>query len=463
MEFFDNLTYGAFALFSFVCMIVFVVGFHEYGHFITARVLGVKVLTYSIGMGKKVFTWKSKRSGVEYAISALPVGGYVKMLDESELKGEDHNYSEEELKMAFNRAPVWKRFLIVLNGPLFNFILAVMIFFFINLNGVTYPKAVVGSYQSDSWAEKSSNLQAGDLIISIDDKKVESWSDFILNFIDSVGKDNIIIKVERDGNLVSLKSDISTFILKREDKDILRRLGISTAHDNPTSTIRDVYTDSPALESGLQAGDTIVSIDSIKVNNFYDISKYVKNNPGKLVVVSVLREAGMINKNIQIGVKEIDGKSVGFIGISPKYSDFDSKYVVSKNLGVLDSLSTSYDHSIHLVDITFGILKKLITGDLSPKLISGPVTMADSAGISASYGIISFLSFCAIISINLMLMNLLPVPGLDGGYLAFYFVEILRGKEISQSSQQVVLKVGFLLIIILMVFAIGMDLLDFLK
>lgn len=460
MDFLSQITTTSFSLFAFIVMMVLVVGFHEFGHFITARLCGIKVLTFSIGMGKKIIKWRSSRSGIEYVISALPIGGYVKMLDEKDLQEfQSGKYSQEDLNRSFNKAPLWKRFLVVLNGPLFNFILAFLIFFAINLNGVSYPKPIIGSVSDNSWA-MNAGLKPNDQILKVGEKDVKKWDGVVFGIIDNIGQENVVFTLLREGKVQVINGSMDGWSLERKDKDILNKLGITPIHSNPSSKVNKVFDDSPAQKYGIEQGDTILKIDNIKINNFADVSGSVRTMPNKMVNVLIDRGGDKIQLLVMIG--ESSGNPVlGYLGIAPTFPAFNDAWMEVDNMGVIESFTGAIDRTFYMVEITIGFVKKLINGDLSLTLISGPITMADSAGQSASYGLIAFLSFCAMISVNLMIMNLLPIPGLDGGHLFFYLIEAIKGSALSEIIQEYALKAGTVCVVGLMAFAVVMDILDF--
>lgn len=456
----DTLYYILFSAFAFVSMMFIVVGFHEFGHYITARLLGIKVLTFSIGMGKKLFSYVSKRSGIEYTISALPIGGYVKMLDEKEQVDNLNNWSEEDLKKSFSRAPVWKRFLVVLNGPLFNLILAIAFLFIINLGGTTEVKPIVGSIQESSWSDKA-GLRPNDQVISIDGKKTESWYKFAMEIISSSGYDFVEIKVNRNGETITLAPSIKDFSLERKDKDIIEKLGITPIHKNFGNKIGAIVENSPAHNAGLKPGNEIYSINGIEISSFNMIKDIVSKKPNQEVEVTIIDNGSFVSQKITLQESKINGEKVGTIGVYPYPVEYNENWFIHNDLGIMGSFTKAVDTSFYMVEKTFTLLKKMVTGDISPKLISGPVTMADAAGKSASNGLVSFLTLCAAISVNLMIINLLPIPALDGGHLAMYSYAMIFRKEVNEKIQFVALKIGMLLILSLMIFAIFMDISDF--
>lgn len=450
-----------FSILSFSIMIIIVVGFHEFGHYITARVLGIKVLKFTIGMGKDLISYTSKKTGIEYTFAMLPVGGYVKMLDESEINDKDRkNWTEKDLNSAFNRAPLWKRFFVVFNGPLFNFILALIILFSINLNGTVQVKPIIGNVQESSWSDNA-GLKKGDQILSMDEEVTDTWYNFTMSMVQSIGHDFIEIKVLRDNQTLTLAPDISQFNVSRNQKNIVKSLGITPAHENYTNHVGSIFDKGTASKAGIKVGDIVLSIDNKEINNFSDIQKVVSSSPEQSISVKIERDGSILYKNVKTSSSLIDGKNIGLIGIGPKPIDYQENWFIKNNPSFSESISKSIDDTIYITSITFNMLKKFFTGDISPKNISGPVTMADAAGKSASNGIVSFFMFCAIISINLMIINLLPIPGLDGGHLAFYLYAFVARREIKQKYQEVALRIGILLVVSLMLFAISMDISDF--
>lgn len=449
----DTLYFSMLSIASFFIMIFIVVGFHEFGHYITARILGIKVLKFSIGMGKKLISYKSKKSGIIYQISALPIGGFVQMLDEKSMtKKEINKYNDSVLKKSFNRAPLWKRFLVVFNGPFFNLILAIVFLFIVNMQGTIELKPIVGNIKENSWSQNA-GIQKGDKIVEVDGRSVENLYKFSMAIIEASGNDLINLKVERKNKIVSLSYSAKELTLERGEKDIISKIGIIPPHLNYDNRVGSVVDGGHAHSHDIQYGDRILLINDNHIDSFYDIKNAIDNAENKAKIV--FESKGLI-KSIDIKFDEVKS-----LGIYAYPVEINEDWYIESKLGFYGSIEKAIDTSFYMVDITFTFLKKMITGDISPKLISGPVTMADAAGQSASNGLISFLTFCAVISINLMIINLLPIPGLDGGHLSFYLYAMIFGNEINDNIQNFALKIGAMLILSLMAFAIFMDISDF--
>lgn len=436
---------------SFIFMILVVVGFHEYGHFITARLLGIKVIRFSIGMGKIVYKKRSKND-IEYVLSMLPVGGYVEMLDTKNLDA-NHSYSDSDLSRSFDKAPLWKRFLIVFNGPLFNLILAFVIYFSISLSGTTYVKPVVISTVESGWAEKH-GIYENDIITSVDSKSIKNWNDFIDAMMASLGSDNVDITLEdRNGKIKTIKADFTGNLISRKTPDPLQALGIRTAGGEASNIIGAISDGSPLIAAGLKKGDKIVDIDGFKTKFFTDIKQYVSINPGRDIELKYEREGVVFTASLTINRE--NGK--GFIGFYPERLEIDPDWIYQSNPGFMGAVSeASYKVKSTILKVYYSI-KKLITGDIPVTSLSGPIGVAKISGEVASHSPILFLSLIAFFSINVMILNLLPIPVLDGGHLIQYIIEGLRGKPLSEKSIKVISIIGVVFIALFMVMATTID------
>jgi len=447
-----------YTLFSFLFAISLVVGFHEFGHYVTARLLGIKVLRFSIGMGKVVFQKTSKKSGIEYSLSLLPIGGYVEMLDENSLR-KDTCYTEDELKKSFNRAPLWKRSLIVMNGPLFNGVLALIIYFAMGLSGYSYYKPYVGRIASDSWA-KTQGFNDGDLIKTISDVSLRDWPETAQVIASNIGSKNVeIIVLGKDKTERKLSADFSQVALSRHDTDLFGRIGLVPAHTDAENFIGEVLPLSPAEKSGLKSGDQILDIDHIKITNFSQIRRYIATHPGKEILVTYIRNGISKSDKIIVSGKN-KSNDVGLIGITPQNVEIKKEWVGFVNYSVIDSFKLAISQVISTISTTYLILWKLITGGLSFTLISGPIGIAKIAGTTAMHGTIAYFSFIALLNVNLMIMNLLPIPVLDGGHLIQYVIEGVFNIKISENFIKKAQKTGYILLMTMISFAVIMDLID---
>lgn len=439
---------------SFFILMFAVIGFHEYGHFITARILNVKVLQFSIGFGPKVWSWVSKKTNIEYKLSLLPLGGYVKMLDESD--DDSKKFSEKDLVRAFNRAPIWKRFLIVFNGPFFNLIMALVIFTGLNMTGKTIEKPIIGHVSGFAIEQ---GFKENDTILSINDKKITGWNDGTVEIITNFGSNSVNIELLNNNKIRKIQIDLSSLELKREDRNILKKIGVIAKQRLYGNSVSKVREESPADKSGIKAGDKIVRINDIDIKYFHELREIVSKKPGQSINVFLERSGENISVPIVLGGdynKPYSEKNIGSIGIYPSAEGLKKEWFITKEMNLLEAFNESTIDVYNMTETTLKFLGKMITGDISPKTLSGPVGIAEIAGDSMSSGILQFLSVMGFISVNLMIMNLLPIPVLDGGHLFLYAVESVTG-PINEKVIGVLQFIGGLLLFILMAFVITLD------
>ena len=441
----------------FILTISIIVTFHEYGHYIAARLCGVKVLEFSVGFGKKIFGKKLGNDQTEYKVCALPLGGYVKMLDERE--GEVGNH---EKNRAFNNQSLLKRSFIVFSGPLFNFILAIFFYFLIFIGGYEGFKPIVGAVENNSIAENI-KIKEDDIILSINNIKVNTWSDVTLQLVKfSSEEKNIFFEVMRKNNKVKL-NHIDYQKIHLDNQNILENLGI---YNFISKTLKIGYIEegSPAYNSGLLKGDKIISAKGVKVKNWKDIVNIIKINPEKEIVLKVKRKNDIkLIKVIPKSIK-IDNKEVGRLGISPLIEEQDIlKNKINIKYKLIDSIKLSFLKTYDFTILTFNFIFKLIKGEVSSSSISGPVGIAGYAADSFNSGYSSFLGLLAMLSISIGILNLLPIPMLDGGHLMYYLIEFIIRRPVPERVQLIFQQVGVTFLIMLSFFALYNDLLRIMK
>lgn len=441
----------------FSLLIFVVVGFHEYGHFITAKKLGIKVLKFSIGMGKEAYGWTGK-DGVRYSISWLPIGGYVQMLDSTEMDEADlKQYSKEDLSRSFDKAPRWKRFLVVAFGPIFNLIMAIIGFTVISYGTLTMPSTIVDYVSNDIKYEQNGALviEKGDVITSVNGTKVETWTELDHAFIGSIGSNRVKVEVKGKGEIYI---DLEDKVLDSKVKDLSYFIGILPQYKNHTNVVGAVLEDSPAEKAGLKQEDQVISIDGVSVENFYELSKIVNVRPAKSVELVVKREGQLHTLDVELGEKgnPIDGKT-GFLGVAPMMQKIDESHLIVKEVGVKDAIITGLERTYDGATLIVNTLYKLVTGHVSPTSLSGAIGIADTAQKAASFGLMSFIGFVSMFSINLMVLNLLPIKPLDGGHLFSYTVEAITGKQVPEMVDKAFTITGLVLVSTLMIVGLGAD------
>lgn len=429
---------------SFIIALGILVAIHEFGHFWVARKCGVKVLRFSIGFGKTIWMRKGQ-DGCEYAIAMIPLGGFVKMLDE---RVED---VPEELKdQAFNSKPVLSRIAIVAAGPLANFALAIVAFWFMFMLGMPSVKPVIGEVIPASVSAEA-GLTNQSIITEINGQQVRDWSDVTLRLIDNMDAPSLSmsLRLEEQNYEVSRQLDLTQWAFDPEKESPITSLGITPYRPEVSTVIARVVPDSAGAEAGLKEQDKIVAIAGKAVGHWTDIVDAVKANPNNALILTVERQGEEIPLMVTPKSRSVDGVLQGYLGVAPVVAPYPDDYLIEIQYGILESIEKSVDRTWQLTTLTFKMIGRLITGDISLNNLSGPISIAKSAGTSADYGLVYFLGFLALISINLGLMNLMPLPVLDGGHLVFYTFELLTGRPVPEKIQEVGFKVGSVVIMLL--------------
>jgi len=438
----------------FITAIVLLIGFHEYGHFIVARKLGIKVEKFSIGFGPTLYSWRGKDGEVEYVIAAIPLGGYVKMLgenpDEQVLDGEAQavELSEEDKARAFNRQPVWKRAAVAAAGPGFNIIFAIAAYMIVGWMGHQVLPPVVGSVQPNSVAEQQ-GLQVGDRVIAIDEQTIASWQAFEEALKLNVGSSHVL-SVQRDAKNL----DVQVY-LEEPDKDVFlidvanTVLGVGLGID---IFIEAVMPDSPAKRALLKAGDQVMALDGESVKSVHELIEKIGSHADKPLSIQVKRAGSLLQLQVKPKANE---KGRGLIGVKLSAKPWAAPEWQRKNL--IDGLLYGFVRTWEVTVMTGEMFKRMMSSSISADNLGGPIAIAQMAGSTAERGLVYFIMFLAFFSVNLAILNILPVPVLDGGLLMFLAIEQIRGKPLSPQMQMRFQVVGMLFIMALMLFAFYND------
>jgi regulator of sigma E protease len=429
---------------------------HELGHYAVARACGVKVLRFSVGFGKPLLTRRLGRDATEWVIAAFPLGGYVKMLDERE-----GHVAPSELPRAFNRQSVWRRFAIVLAGPAANFLLAIALYWALFVHGVPGLKPVIGEPPPATVAH-AAGFAAGDTLVKIDGEPVPTWQEARWLLLKrAVQKSIVKVEVQRaNASLDWIRLDLSALTPADLDSDFLRVLGLARAPIDVVPEVGRVIAGGAADRAGLKVGDEIVAIDGREIRSIDQAIRIIRENPGKALGLSI-RRAGTMLPALSVtpeAYSEKDGRPTGRIQTELRGNrEALAQYLVDLRYGPGESLARALHKTWDTSIFSLRMLGKMIVGDISPKNLSGPITIADYAGQSAQSGVSSYLLFLALISISLGVLNLLPIPLLDGGHLMYYTIEIFKGRPLSERTIEIGQHVGMALLFTLMAFALYND------
>ncbi|WP_298137922.1 RIP metalloprotease RseP [Acidiferrobacter sp.] len=448
------LTEIGYSLLGFVLAIGILIVVHEFGHFIVARSLGVKVLRFSVGFGKPIFLRRAGADATEYVLAAVPLGGYVKMLDENE--GE---VAPAELHRAFNRQPLWKRTAIVLAGPGFNFLFAILAYWVVFVTGVPGLKPIIGKVVPHSPAQ-AAGLRAGDLITRINGRRVQSFGqDRLYLFQEALEHAKVRVQVlTKSGHKRLLILNLHNVHARELGAGHLgAALGISGWQPKLVPRIAEVEAHTPAARGGLRVGDLITRIGAQTITNWAEVARIVRAHPLKPLRFDVRHHGHVRQLIITPKAVKVGPKRIGQIGAGIRVPTLPPGLQVVVRLGPLAAFKTALDDTWLMTRLTVEMLGKMLMLEVSPKGISGPITIAQYAGYSVQVGFTSFLMFLGVVSISLGVLNLMPVPILDGGHVLFYVIEWVKGGPISEKVVGWGQRVGVTLLLGLMVLAFYND------
>ncbi len=426
--------------------------FHELGHFFTARCCGVSVLRFSVGFGKPILRFVAK-TGTEYTLALIPLGGYVHMLDEREV-----NIPDAFKSQAFNNKSVCQRFVIVVAGPVANFILATVIYTIVALMGIQYLAPKVGEVIANSPISQT-YIQPGDEIVAIDDTHVFSWESVNLVLIDLIGKSGTITVSYQNDTKGKQEDKITLehWMSGKEPKDLINAFGLRPWQPEVIPTIAHVVKDGAAEKAGFKIGDKVVSVNKHPISQWGQFACLVQNHPGTKISVEIERADKRVDLSMIPQTIERDNIDMGYVGLDVVLPRLDKSLIRERHFGLFQSIIYGIYQTWDMVYLTVSSISKMFHGLISIDNLSGPITIAKAASASADIGLQSFLNLMAYLSVSLGVLNLLPVPVLDGGHLVFFSIEAIRRKPVSDRVRALAYRVGASLLFVLMAIAIFND------
>ena len=430
------------------------VTFHEFGHFWVARRCGVKVLRFSVGFGMPLVRWHDRR-GTEFVIAAIPLGGYVKMLDERE--GE---VPADQLDQSFNRKTVRQRIAIVAAGPIANFLLAMVFFWVLAILGSEQVRPVIGAVESDSIAAKA-GLVAGQEIVSIDGEPTTGWGAVNLQLVRRLGESgtvNVVVRGQDSSAETPRALALDHWLKGADEPDPIKSLGIRPWRPAMPPVLAELDPKGPAQASGLKTGDRLLTLDGQALSDWQQVVDLVRVRPDTKIMLKVERDGAQIDVPVTLSVRGEAKAAGGYLGAGVKSPEWPPSMVREVSFGPLAAIGEGAKRTWTMSVLTLESLKKMLFGELSVKNLSGPITIAKVAGASAQSGVADFLNFLAYLSISLGVLNLLPIPVLDGGHLLFYLVEWVRGRPLSDRVQGWGIQIGISLVVGVMLLALVNDL-----
>lgn len=462
----------------FGAAILILVSIHELGHFWVARACGVKVLKFSVGFGPELLSRKD-RHGTVFALSAIPLGGYVKMLDERE-----GSVREDQRHLSFNAQPPWQRILIALAGPFANFLLAVIVFAAVAIYGSYRLVPVVDRVEAGSLAELA-GVQPFDQIVAIDGSQVSSARDLQMQLLGRVGEEAPITltlesRKSAQASQISAGSEarghsqckalteltrecsvaLNGWLKDAAEPDVLKEFGLSLRLPKATLVVDAVSQESAAARAGLNPGDRLVGIDDQSAKTWEGFTQLVRNKPNTQVTLQFERAGVAYTKSVELGSRtDANGEVTGLLGVSPVIEQLPPEYLIRQQSTLAGSLPAGFDETLNTASFVILSMKKLLFGEISVKNLSGPIGIAKVAGDSGKAGYIAFLNFLGMLSVYLCVLNLLPIPVLDGGHVLYGLVEWIKGSPVSDTVQLAFQQVGLLMLFGLMVLALYYDVL----
>lgn len=466
---------------ALIVTISILVTIHEFGHYWVARLCNVHVIRFSVGFGKPFYVKRGPApdtsgvlldesgepisvqtrsneplEGTEFAVAAIPLGGYVKMLDEREAYVPD-----DQLHLAFNRKSVWQRIAIVSAGPIANFLLAIAAYWLLFVTGVTGVVPILGDIEENSKAGLA-GLKAGQEIVAVDGKETRTWSEVNMQLFDRLGETGEIIVTVKEEAGYDSQSDyliqIEEWLSDQDEPSPGRDLGLRLKTPDIPAVIGALNDDGRAIQGGLLAEDHVVAVDGLAVENWPHLVEIIQQSPEQSLRLTVERQGRVVDLSITPASVNRDGKEVGFIGASVQGVSFPAEMQREITYPFYYAWIPALEKTWEVTTFTLASIKKMIVGAISPKNLSGPITIAQVANATAESGFESFIGFIALLSISLGVINLLPIPVLDGGHLLYYFIEVIAGRPVPEKVQMWGLQVGMFMIVSIMILAFYNDL-----
>ncbi len=437
-------------LVAFIVAISVLVAIHEYGHYIVGRWTGMKVLRFSIGFGKPIWTWVRGADQTEYCISAIPLGGYVRFLD-----GREGPVEPQDEGRAFNHRPIAARIAVLLAGPLFNFLFAIFAYWVLFIGGIPTLQPAVGNVEPNSYAAQA-GLEFGDKIVAVGAVDTADWESTLVNIFDQLvtnGRVPLTLETE-DGRQRRATISVGEDATRLTEPNMLFD-GLGFEPWQPPAIIGELVEDGAAEGAGLMIGDRIAAVDGQLIKNYGDLVNVVSALPGQQVALEYVRAGQSHVIDLTIGEQQVEGQTRGLLGVRTS-SDIGAYYYLRK-FGPIASISQAAQRTWTSTLFTLRMLGRMVTGDVSIKNISGPINIAQFAGDSAQRGLNEYMAFLALVSISLGVLNLLPVPVLDGGQIVYQTIELAKGSPLSERSQIIGQQFGILALILLMSFAFYND------